>query len=419
MEKSTETTNTMKPKKFPSILKKMMISRLKSISKDANSAVKAPTKKVSTNNKPQLTSPLIASTKHESVKKIERPSTAVLDKPLVLNKLIELDKPLELESNLQPPVIRRTNVIKQQQLNNRTYRIKTKDRKSVLSLPEVQAKVQQAAKKKSNLPVKVKSSTVKKQAPQPPPRAQPISVPTQDEAEYQLDKWTPMTVGSARRKRLVLCYLCGKEFGTASLPFHEPQCLKKWIVENSQLPEHLQRAIPQKPKENQIGSSDDWNRLAWETTQSNLVPCNFCQRKFLANRLDAHTRVCIEAKKKYMSPTLNISSAMDKKPKKKPQPCYVCGRLFGSASIGIHEPQCLIKWIRENDNLPSHLRRPVPIKPEVVVNSETGSVDQEATREEYWKTYLSQLVPCDRCQRTFDPNRLEVHQRSCKGSTIK
>lgn len=56
------------------------------------------------------------------------------------------------------------------------------------------------------------------------------------------------------------------------------------------------------------------------------------------------------------------------KPKKKPVPCYVCGRLFGTASIGIHEPQCLIKWTRENESLPPHLRRPVPTKPEVIVD---------------------------------------------------
>lgn len=56
------------------------------------------------------------------------------------------------------------------------------------------------------------------------------------------------------------------------------------------------------------------------------------------------------------------------RPKKKPAPCYVCGRLFGTASIGIHEPQCLIKWTRENDSLAPHLRRPVPTKPEVIID---------------------------------------------------
>lgn len=45
--------------------------------------------------------------------------------------------------------------------------------------------------------------------------------------------------------------------------------------------------------------------------------------------------------------------------------CYICGREYGTKSISIHEPQCLKKWHQENDNLPKHLRRPEPKKPEV------------------------------------------------------
>lgn len=40
--------------------------------------------------------------------------------------------------------------------------------------------------------------------------------------------------------------------------------------------------------------------------------------------------------------------------------CYLCGRQFGSQSIAIHEPKCLEKWNRENDQLPPHLRRKPP-----------------------------------------------------------
>ncbi|XP_050433068.1 zinc finger protein 474-like [Adelges cooleyi] len=432
MEMSAETATAMKPKRFPSIFKKIMISRLKSISKDANSAVKAPNKKTSANRKPQPPPPPVTTVERDSdPKRFQRPATATLD-----NSMVPQDNGTS-RPPVTPSVVKRPSAAHHQQLNSRTYRIKTKDRKSVLSLPEVQAKVQQqqqqASKKKSYLPVKVKTGVTKKQAPQPPVRVQPTTAapapaaaPAQETTTgYRPENWVPTAVSSARKKRLVLCYLCGKEFGTASLPFHEPQCLKKWILENSQLPEHLQRATPQKPEGNETVSAEDWNRLAWEATQSNLVPCDYCQRKFLASRLEAHTRVCIEAKKKYHISSVNKSQrppakpSMDKQPKKKPQPCYVCGRLFGSASIGIHEPQCLIKWTRDNDSLPPHLRRPVPTKPEIIIDAATGQVDQQATREEYWKTYLSQLVPCDRCQRTFDPDRLEVHQRSCKGITTK
>uniref|UniRef100_A0A8B9CV91 C2HC/C3H-type domain-containing protein n=1 Tax=Anser brachyrhynchus TaxID=132585 RepID=A0A8B9CV91_9AVES len=48
--------------------------------------------------------------------------------------------------------------------------------------------------------------------------------------------------------------------------------------------------------------------------------------------------------------------------------CYICGREFGSQSISIHEPQCLEKWRIENDQLPRHLRRPEPRRPEVLTD---------------------------------------------------
>lgn len=37
-------------------------------------------------------------------------------------------------------------------------------------------------------------------------------------------KTLPVRVKSA--KRTLTCYICGKEFGTASLPLHEPKCLE-------------------------------------------------------------------------------------------------------------------------------------------------------------------------------------------------
>lgn len=45
--------------------------------------------------------------------------------------------------------------------------------------------------------------------------------------------------------------------------------IQKWTQENSRLPEHLKRIIPQRPETPNNISVDDWNRLAWETTQVN------------------------------------------------------------------------------------------------------------------------------------------------------
>uniref|UniRef100_A0A8C7EVT9 C2HC/C3H-type domain-containing protein n=1 Tax=Neovison vison TaxID=452646 RepID=A0A8C7EVT9_NEOVI len=48
------------------------------------------------------------------------------------------------------------------------------------------------------------------------------------------------------RPQTLTCYVCGREFGTLSLPIHEPKCLEKWKIENDRLPRELRRPLPQK-----------------------------------------------------------------------------------------------------------------------------------------------------------------------------
>ncbi|XP_047729754.1 zinc finger protein 474 isoform X3 [Prionailurus viverrinus] len=99
--------------------------------------------------------------------------------------------------------------------------------------------------------------------------------------------------------------------------------------------------------------------------------------------------------------------------------CYICGREYGTKSIAIHEPQCLKKWHNENNLLPKELRRSEPKKPEVRTITAKGFYDLDALNEAAWTSALSQLVPCNICGRTFLPDRLIVHQRSCKPKVAK
>ena len=50
------------------------------------------------------------------------------------------------------------------------------------------------------------------------------------------------------KPRTVVCYLCGREFGSKSIAIHEPQCLKKWHAENERLPKGQRRPEPKKPE---------------------------------------------------------------------------------------------------------------------------------------------------------------------------
>lgn len=223
--------------------------------------------------------------------------------------------------------------------------------------------------------------------------------------------------------RTVICYICGREFGTKSISIHEPQCLDKWKVQNNQLPKEQRRPLPKKPETIGTGSTtrEKLNEAAYQSAQSNLVPCQNCGRTFAPDRLVVHQRAC---KPKASTSRAAFSDTKESPPPKPPPAvrgpptvvCYICGREFGSKSISIHEPQCLQKWHNENDKLPKGMKRPEPRKPEVrsIAGSKTGAYDLDAANEAAFKSAQDNLCPCPNCGRTFLPDRLIVHQKSCR-----
>lgn len=101
--------------------------------------------------------------------------------------------------------------------------------------------------------------------------------------------------------------------------------------------------------------------------------------------------------------------------------CYICGREFGSKSIPIHEPQCLKKWEAENNKLPKGQRRPPPVKPQIFPSiGGSNNQDNDRFNEMAWQAAQANLAECDHCGRTFQHDRLQIHQRSCKpGKPLK
>lgn len=218
----------------------------------------------------------------------------------------------------------------------------------------------------------------------------------------------------SRRPGFRICYICGREFGSQSIAIHEPQCLEKWRIENSKLPKHLRRPEPFKPQP--IRGSGTYslrvaNEEAFQSAQAQLLPCDCCGRTFLPDRFLVHQRSC--KPKGENSRTLGTDGPAPTSLKKassgipvRPRIliCYICGREFGTLSLPIHEPKCLEKWKIENDRLPRELRRPLPEKPQTIP---TRQPSQEGANQ-------AALVPCGDCGRTFAPDRLPVHQKSCK-----
>ncbi|XP_042242935.1 uncharacterized protein LOC121880026 isoform X6 [Homarus americanus] len=246
---------------------------------------------------------------------------------------------------------------------------------------------------------------------------------TQGDAGAPPYKPPPSTLNNTNTRlntsRTLVCFICGREFGSRSLPIHQPQCLEKWKRENERLPKNLRRPVPQEPDHHL--TQEEWNHFAWKTAQAQLVPCEMCGRTFFPERLEVHQRGCkpppgAPAKKPQKTrPESTSSSSVLNSSMSVAKPtvvCYICGREFGTMSITIHEPQCLRKWKIENQSLPNHLQRPDPRKPDVVYDDE-GNINREAMAEAAWKTHLQQLVKCEKCGRTFFPDRLIVHQKAC------
>ncbi|KAJ3196343.1 hypothetical protein HK101_009259 [Irineochytrium annulatum] len=105
--------------------------------------------------------------------------------------------------------------------------------------------------------------------------------------------------------------------------------------------------------------------------------------------------------------------------------CYLCGRNFGTQSIGIHEKVCLAKYESAQASLPKSQRRPPPAKPSVEqpihggADGGAGSVgassDRDAQNQAALDVYLNQSrVGCPNCGRKFGgEDRLAIHLKSC------
>ncbi|XP_076994948.1 zinc finger protein 474 [Tamandua tetradactyla] len=218
-----------------------------------------------------------------------------------------------------------------------------------------------------------------------------------------------------RRPGFRVCYICGREFGSQSLAIHEPRCLEKWRIENQKLPKNMRRPEPSKPQP--LSGTGSYslqaaNEVAFRSAQAQLLPCECCGRTFLPDRLLVHQRSCKPKGEGPKAPNPKSPEnliGLKKGPNENPaRPrtliCYICGREFGTLSLPIHEPKCLEKWKIENDQLPRELRQPLPEKRQPLP---MGQSSQEGPSK-------AQLVPCPNCSRTFAPDRLQVHQRSCK-----
>eukprot|EP00927_Polykrikos_kofoidii_P043196 TRINITY_DN37252_c0_g1_i1.p1 TRINITY_DN37252_c0_g1~~TRINITY_DN37252_c0_g1_i1.p1 ORF type:complete len:812 (+),score=126.85 TRINITY_DN37252_c0_g1_i1:130-2436(+) len=213
-----------------------------------------------------------------------------------------------------------------------------------------------------------------------------------------------------------MCCFCGLGFGSASLGIHQRVCRERWQRENALLPEGLRRdEMPQPPDPSTL-DRDAHNEVASGLhRQLSLLPCLGCDRRF--NGLDTlkkHVNGCVDGHK-LMGAMLKDPAKVEMEEKealdrkrlstyKEKDPlgytCVYCGQDYGSNSLRIHQQSCIEKWVRENSELPAHLRRKKPPDPPKLDVSSPATKRQHNVEARELFRRMS-MLPCARCGRLF------------------
>lgn len=189
--------------------------------------------------------------------------------------------------------------------------------------------------------------------------------------------------------KFVICYICGRKYGTQSITIHEKTCLEKFRRDNDALPPNMRRAEPKRPQAMQGvlveqtvmgvgqraagGPAMDYEKInqeAFSSFQGTLVPCQNCGRTFMPDRLEIHQRACNslggqtfrKGAHKPGKPQYQVrlhkrppgtveaeaaarEAAFDETSKEQGAfvTCKMCGKAFMGHSLKIHQAQCVKK----------------------------------------------------------------------------
>jgi hypothetical protein len=263
------------------------------------------------------------------------------------------------------------------------------------------------------------------------------------------------TTGSDKMRRtstsnFLICYICGREYGTKSLEIHLKTCKLKFLNNEGIDPnsKNARNSLPNPPENieeilekcsigESIGSNllENFNKNSQKIyNEISLKKCLGCNRTFNKEALEVHLRSC---KNGQVAKEKEDNSHMKITQRPRMLICPLCGREFGSLSLDIHIKSCNKKFDNEQINLPLKLRRSAKVildkyyenkrKSELQAMEENtnyakgkGLYNIDEINDQAYEVFSKEaLVPCEICCRTFLPDRLLVHLRSCKPKVKK
>eukprot|EP00803_Ostreobium_quekettii_P009892 evm.model.scf_51.3 EVM.evm.TU.scf_51.3 scf_51:20961-32029(+) len=243
--------------------------------------------------------------------------------------------------------------------------------------------------------------------------------------------------------RQYMCYLCGRQYGSKSLPLHIPRCQKLWEDREALKPNKRdRRAVPDPPPElssdlpMKLKEIDAFNEKMYKYwNKISLIECPICKRTFTEEAFESHQKVCTThtpggplGLKKGAPPWKAEFGGKSNRPAA-PGPdgwmlvekmpisymCYLCGLPYGSKSLPLHIPRCRDLWEDREALKPRKERKPVPVAPieldEPLPTKRKAIAEFNRVMYEAWKD--RSLECCPICKRTFRPEAFEKHRKVC------
>ncbi len=135
-------------------------------------------------------------------------------------------------------------------------------------------------------------------------------------------------VSDSRGPPTVVCYICGREYGTKSISIHEPQCLRKWQTENSKLPISERKPLPK--KNTSIGKKPSvLHVMSREETVVIGIPASALTPSNLEKFVESYYLQSYEEFERDL------------------QPCSKCGRTFAPEIMVKHAGRCKAEPLRK------------------------------------------------------------------------
>jgi hypothetical protein len=231
--------------------------------------------------------------------------------------------------------------------------------------------------------------------------------------------------------RHLICYLCGREFTSASLQVHQRSCVGKRKNDENDCPSSILPPTPLPPKREIPKSNDDlqkfheYNEEAKNISDASRPKCPKCNRAFAISSITHHISKCCpnyltENSKKQISPKKLRSISMCESflsfdsNRKAQLVCYLCAREFSYASLAIHHRQCAIKKKQERDECLPSIRPKTPNSPKVEIPKKGDSEEKYDTyNRAAWDVFYASRPTCPKCIRPFTIDRVTEHMKVC------